>query len=315
MTALGAALLQVPAVLAECNREALVSAANAYLAAQTAGQLGDFAKLLSADNITYMENNKKADLKTGLLTKALAIDHKRTTVDTVNCASYTELVSTGGPYVIGTQLRHTDEKTITLVDTIAATTGALFFNAKRTLEYISKEDWGTIEPSKRDSRKAIQDAADAYLDMWHNKTAIDLVPWGTPCQRVEGSSTCSRYFSNLSGHPCLLRQFTVLFPYPPSWMQRFRLRSPSTRFPGHQSQRRPKVLTLEPIVVVQPSCRAGAPTNGGSKPITMRRYVIDETVGSCDVLCAFAGSTPDSHEFRLVGGKLMLVHTITLSNK
>ena len=63
---------------------------------------------------------------------------------------------------------------------------------------------------------------------------------------------------------------------------------------------------------VTPDCRAGAPTTASSMHIADRRYVIDETVGSCDILCAFAGAMPDSHEFRLVDGKLVQVHTITV---
>lgn len=48
-----------------------------------------------------------------------------------------------------------------------------------------------------------------------------------------------------------------------------------------------------------------------------RRYVIDETVGSVDVFLSFGGGTngsalPDSHEFRVEGGKIRHVHTITV---
>ena len=46
---------------------------------------------------------------------------------------------------------------------------------------------------------------------------------------------------------------------------------------------------------------------------TMHRYVIDEVVGSVDVLCQFdsLGTMPDSHEIRVVDGKVKYVHTIT----
>lgn len=46
----------------------------------------------------------------------------------------------------------------------------------------------------------------------------------------------------------------------------------------------------------------------------MRRFVIDETVGSVDVLCDFSalGTMPDSHEIRLENGKVKYVHTITV---
>ena len=43
-----------------------------------------------------------------------------------------------------------------------------------------------------------------------------------------------------------------------------------------------------------------------------RRYVIDETVGAVDVMLDFGGSKlPDTHEFRIEGGKIRYVHTMT----
>jgi len=241
-------------VSADCTREVLIAAADLYVAAQTAGGLGDLQKLLTTD-YKYQENNKDADVKTGVISQALQIGHRKTTADTVACASYTELVSTSPkPYVIGTQLRHSaDGANVTLIDTIAATTGSLSFNAAKTLGYIEKEDWSVIDPAKRDSRVVLQNAADAYLDMWSNASAYNAVPWGTPCERVEGSS----------------------------------LNSP---------------------------CTVGAPKGGSSQRNSMRRYVIDETLGSADILCAFTavGGVADSHEFRLENGKLRFVHTITL---
>ncbi|KAJ4366436.1 hypothetical protein N0V83_008072 [Neocucurbitaria cava] len=47
-------------------------------------------------------------------------------------------------------------------------------------------------------------------------------------------------------------------------------------------------------------------------PITNRRYVIDEEVGAVDVMNDFGKSKwPDTHEFRVQGGKLRYVHTMT----
>ncbi|KAL1893918.1 hypothetical protein Sste5346_006058 [Sporothrix stenoceras] len=258
-TALGLALAALAGqALADCSRDTLLAAADAYMAAQITGSVSGsaFQKLLDPA-VTYRQNNKAADLATGLLSKPLKLDHNRTTLDTTQCASYTELVSTAGPYVIGTQLRHasaTDAASlITSVDIIVATTGDWAFNAAKTLQYITPEDWGTLAESDRSPRALLQAAADAYLDMWSNSTAINAVPWGTPCARTEGSAH------------------------------------------------------------VTPSCKSGAPTTGtAAGKNTDRRYVIDETVGSCNVFCAFGGQMPDSHEFRLIAGKLRLVHTITV---
>ncbi|KAF4627819.1 hypothetical protein G7Y89_g10327 [Cudoniella acicularis] len=246
------ALAMASLSMAQCSRDKLLLASDTYIAAQTSGKQDDLSKLFVASGFKYRQNNKSPDIKTGILSKALKIDHNRTTFDLTQCVTFTELISTAGPYVIGTQIRHTaDGESVSLVDTIVATTGDWQFNAATTLKYISTEDWGTLKDSDRSSRDVLQAAADAYLDMWSDSKAIDKVPWGTPCTRTEGS------------------------------------------------------------MHITPSCKAGAPNGGGSKN-TDRRYVIDETVGSCDVLVAFGGSMADSHEFRLVSGKLVLVHTITV---
>ncbi|KAK2790886.1 hypothetical protein FQN52_005331 [Onygenales sp. PD_12] len=59
------------------------------------------------------------------------------------------------------------------------------------------------------------------------------------------------------------------------------------------------------------SCNVGVPSG---LDLTNRRYVIDEVMGTVDVFLNFGGATglPDSHEFRLEGGKLRYVHTMTI---
>ncbi|KAI1209712.1 uncharacterized protein F4807DRAFT_426000 [Annulohypoxylon truncatum] len=241
-------------VLAECTREGLLAAADSYLAAQTSGSIDD---LKLSPNFTYQLNNKVADIKTGVLSQPLKIDLNRSTADTIACASYTMLISATGsqPYVISTQIRHEDNGTssIALIDTIAATTGALFFDAQKTLGYIEKENWGTLDEEMRTSRDELKRVGDAYLDMWTDANAADSIPWGTDCERVEGSS------------------------------------------------------------LTRP-CGATLPHGGSQKPNGNRRYVIDETMGSVDVLCSFnsLGDMPDSHEVRVEGGTVKYVHTVTV---
>ncbi|KAK3357817.1 hypothetical protein B0T25DRAFT_540268 [Lasiosphaeria hispida] len=48
-----------------------------------------------------------------------------------------------------------------------------------------------------------------------------------------------------------------------------------------------------------------------------RRYVIDETVGVASLLLEFGsiGNAPDSHQFRVEGGKLRFIHTMTYCEK
>lgn len=249
-------------LLTTCDRSSLLAAADAYVAAQTAGKLDGLSSLFAV-NFTYQENNKVTDLAKSVLGTPLKIEHRRTIADTTGCATFTELISTAGPkpYVIGTQIRQDpgNASAITLVDTIASTTGSWAFDAAKTLQYVLKEDWSTLPEDKRVSRTLLQQTADAYLDMWSNATAADAVAWGTPCTRLEGSAYTGQ---------------------------------------GKSTD----------------SCKPGIPSNHNQAPNTHRRYVIDETVGSCSVLCVWEHMmmAADSHEFRLEAGKLRYVHTMTV---
>jgi hypothetical protein len=273
-TAAVAALLSlVPQASAECNRAGLLSAAQSYLAAQIAGKPSTLT--LSPSNFTYQQNNKVSDIAKGLLSTGYAITLNRTSADPIACASYTMWISTAGskPFVVSTQIRHTnnDTSTISMIDTIAATTGDLFFDAKKTLGYIQKEDWSEIPEGKRPSRELLKKVGDGYLDMWTDKNAADRIPWGTECERVEGS----------------------------------RKSLPAQR-------RDCDMLTLN-IEYTNP-CGKSLPRGGSAKQNGMRRYVIDEILGSVDVLCQFdsLGAWPDSHEIRVVDGKVKYVHTVTV---
>lgn len=173
-------------VWAECTRDALFAAAETYIAAQAAGSTSD---LNLSSNLTYWENNADADISTGLLSAPLQLDYNRTTVDTTQCASYTNLISTAAPYVIATQIWHEGDEAgvINRIDTVVATTGDLFFDAALTLEYISPHDWSEVPDAERVSREELKDIGDAYLDMWTDAGAADRIPWGAECERVEGS--------------------------------------------------------------------------------------------------------------------------------
>jgi hypothetical protein len=189
-TALVALLCFTPSnVSADCTRAGLLSAANSYLSAQIAGKPSTLT--LAATNFTYQQNNKVSDVARGLLSTPYAITLNRSTADVVSCSSYTMWISTTGakPFVVSTQLRHAnnDTSTISMIDTVAATTGDLFFDAKKTLGYIQKEDWSEIPEGKRPSRELLKKVGDGYLDMWTDKNAADSIPWGTECERVEGS--------------------------------------------------------------------------------------------------------------------------------
>lgn len=192
LTSLLTTSLQAPtASKATCDKAVLQAAADAYIAAQTAGSFSGLQPLVSSD-FAYTENNKKIPHMQGVLHKALKIEHRRTNYDLVQCATYSEVIAPSGPYVIGTQIRHAEDGKVREIDTIATTTGSWLFNATKTLEYVKGEKWDVIPEEKRDKREVIKAAGDAYMDMWSSATAHLEVPWGTPCVRLEGSAYTGR---------------------------------------------------------------------------------------------------------------------------
>jgi hypothetical protein len=170
-----------------CSREGLQRAVDLYITAQTKG---DTSGMPLATGVGYWENVARADINTGIIKKAMKIDHHRSLLDPDSCQTFTEVIITdkANPHVLGTRLRVNHDK-IADVEIIWTTTGYWLFNADDYLKYSSAENWGTIPADKRDTRGTLTAAANAYLDAFlEGKT--DLVPWGYPCQRVEGG----RYF-------------------------------------------------------------------------------------------------------------------------
>ena len=172
---------------ADCTRDSLKTATETYMSAQTAGK-PDGVVSLAAAGLNYTEDSLPHDIKTGVLTMPLRIDHNRSLLDTTQCATYTELIVTdpAHPRVIGTQMRF-DKGKLVKMESLVTQAGDWAFNASGTLFYAAREDgkWGVIPEAERDSRAVIQAAADAYLDLFNNKSVT--VPWGTPCDRLEGS--------------------------------------------------------------------------------------------------------------------------------
>jgi len=167
-----------------CTRDFLKAQAAKYVAAQVAGKPDG---LTTSSSVTYTQDFKASTVAAGILAKPLKIDFNRSTYDTTQCATYTEVVAAGNtpPYVLGTQMRFTDG-VLSKMETIVTTTGDWLFNAAGTLRYTQQEAWTDIPTDKQDARAVIQAAGDAYLDLFNDKSV--KVPWGSPCARLEGGS-------------------------------------------------------------------------------------------------------------------------------
>ncbi|KAF5336985.1 hypothetical protein D9611_003116 [Ephemerocybe angulata] len=179
-----ATLVRFTPAFAACDYATLQQATSNFISSQATG-----AYATVAASAAYTENFKTAAIGSGILSKPLKIDHSRSLHDTTQCATFTELIVTdrSHPYVIGTQIHYNADGTqATKIDSIVTDAGDWLFNATGTLYWASREDWFVIPVEQRNTRAVIQAAADAYLDLFNNKSVV--VPWGTPCARLEGGS-------------------------------------------------------------------------------------------------------------------------------
>ena len=182
--ACGAMLTAAPAFaqFGPCTRADLQSAADDYIAAQTSG---DPSKMHFTLWVQYTEQNETASMANGVLSKPQKIDFHRTLVDAQSCSTFTEVIITdpAHPYVLGTIVTARGGQ-VGAVDMLVTDRDDWLFNAANTLKYSSAEKWTEIPEAERDTRETIIAAANAYLDLFNDKTV--KVPWGSPCARLEG---------------------------------------------------------------------------------------------------------------------------------
>ena len=168
-----------------CTRGGLQNAIDLYVAVQTSG---DISTLPLPPGAGYWENEERVDINTGLINKAMQIDHHMSLIDQDSCQTFTEVIVNDAdePYVLGTRMR-INHDFIAEIEMVWTTTDYWLFNAEAYLNYSSSEDWGPIRAAERASRGELVSAANAYLDAFL-EGKIDLVPW----VRVEGGAYTGR---------------------------------------------------------------------------------------------------------------------------
>jgi hypothetical protein len=167
----------------DCSRDTLQKLADTYVSAQKAGKP---ATVPLAANASYVENDKAMDPAKGVLTQALTVDFTRHLLDTKQCAAFTELVAAthSHPYVILTRMEATKDGKVTKMESVVTDQDDWVFGATQYLNFTKAENWDAIPSDKRDTREAIQLAADSYINNWGEPTLPVL--HGTPCARLEG---------------------------------------------------------------------------------------------------------------------------------
>jgi hypothetical protein len=181
LPALCIAALQATAQ-SSCTRADLQAAVDAYLAAQ---RTGSTASLPLAAQAKYIDNFAAAQLDQSILKSPLKIDFSRSLFDTAICETFTEVIVTdkAHPYVLGVRTKVANRRIVEL-ETLVTDADDWLFNADNFLKWSPTEDWGTIPAAARDTRQTLIAAANAYFDVFDDNTV--KVPWGTPCNRLEG---------------------------------------------------------------------------------------------------------------------------------
>jgi hypothetical protein len=186
-----------------CSRAGLNAAVNAYLSALKAGD-HTLMPLSATAKYSEYDNASKQDYRTGSVTptvnkfgeglwkKPRTVDFSRSLVDTVACATFTEVIinkdskdANDPPYVIGVRLNVSGNQ-ISEVHALVTTTGDWAFTASGYYRYSSGEDWGELPANQRLTRERLKNDAEAYFKYFRNKDVT--VPWGTRCARLEGGA-------------------------------------------------------------------------------------------------------------------------------
>jgi hypothetical protein len=171
----------------QCTREALQAIVDEYIEAQKAG---DPTKMPLASQATWEENFKAVTMDKSLCKTALKMDTTRVFCDVDSCCAFVEVISANNtpPYVFLTWLK-VDNGQISKIRSMITTTGDWLFDAKKYLSYSKPQEWNILPESDRISRQQLINGANAYLDAFVPETKSDTIPWGIPCERIEGGTS------------------------------------------------------------------------------------------------------------------------------
>ena len=176
-----------------CDRTGLQAAVDSYLAAVEGA---DTSKMTLDSAVKYWEvstakaANTPVTIGDGLWKTKLPIKFSRSILDTTGCETFTELFITEGghPYAIGTRLT---VKSGSIVEIYALVTDSddWNFDAAAYADCSQSESWDLFPPGEQSTREELIAAGEAYFKIFSDKSTV--VPWGTPCYRLEGGKMCS----------------------------------------------------------------------------------------------------------------------------
>ncbi len=164
-----------------CTRESLQTIADSW---KRAIEQGTMMTMSLGEWVDYNGNGRRGSLG-AFLDHQREVVHHMALLDTTTCRTFNEVVArTGDTWeVFATQVNSGFFGTGPFIN-VTTKVGDWLFDGERTAYYASREDWGVIPEERRNTRAEIMAAANAYLDLF--SAADTVVPWGTPCARLEG---------------------------------------------------------------------------------------------------------------------------------
>lgn len=164
-----------------CDIAVLDEIETSWVAAFEAGLMG---KMKLGEWTEYEENFQKKSLGS-FLDNPAKIDWHRAVKDTATCTVMVEsiVLDEGRPRVFATHISN-GFFGVGPFKNIVAEEGDWLFDPQATYEYARREDWFVIPEADRGTRDELIAAADAYLDKFNDPSVV--IPWGTPCARLEG---------------------------------------------------------------------------------------------------------------------------------
>lgn len=164
-----------------CTREQLQTIADSW---KSALEQGTMMTMALGEWVDYNGNGRRGSLG-AFLDHPREVVHHMALLDTTTCRTFNEVVAkTGDEWeVLATQVNSGFFGTGPFIN-VTTKEGDWLFDGERTAYYASRENWGVIPEDRRNTRAEILAAANAYLDLFNAPDTV--VPWGTPCARLEG---------------------------------------------------------------------------------------------------------------------------------
>jgi hypothetical protein len=166
-----------------CGREAQAAILDSYLKALVKH---DPAGVPIADTVKYTENTKAVTVGEGLWKNAGEPKLVRSLFDTETCNSVTQVVlPEGGKDSVMSLRLKLDSGKISEIEAIITRQGDFLFSAEGYAKSVDQK-WEVLPEDQRNTRDELLAAAKAYFDLFSDMSVE--VPWGMPCQRLEGGA-------------------------------------------------------------------------------------------------------------------------------